>query len=150
MKTGRPNKPESQKTHRNPPTYEWVTLPPARKGRVPTLPKDLDLLDFTHRWWRDIWHTPMATMWTAEDIHPLIELAVLRDKLLRGQHSVANEVRQRSDAYGLTFLGRRALRWRLPADPEPDERPKAKPGEDELKKRRTSRTKGLKAKVKSS
>ncbi len=92
---------------------EWVRLPATpRGGRVPTLPKSLKLSSATHEWWRGIWRSPVARMWTPWDVPALHELAILRDRLLvDGKASLAVEVRLRSDSYGLTPKGRQQRRW---------------------------------------
>lgn len=53
----------------------------------------------------------MATQWLPGDVPALIELAILRERLLDGKVSVANEVRLRSDLFGLTPAGRQQRRW---------------------------------------
>jgi hypothetical protein len=61
-------------------------------------------------------------MWHSKDVPALEELALLRDRLLDGKHSVAAEVRLRSDAFGLTPKGRKQLRWLILDEVEaPDE-----------------------------
>jgi hypothetical protein len=73
-----------------------------RKGRVPVLPKNLGLSKETHAWWREIWHSPMALMWHSSMEPALVELAILRDRiLLDGKASLAAEVRLRSASSGL-------------------------------------------------
>lgn len=60
----------------------------------------------------------MAVMWHESDVHGLLELAILRDKLLEGVYQVASEVRMREADYGLTLAGRRALRWVIEGEEE--------------------------------
>ena len=48
-------------------------------------------------------------MWHPCDVPALIELAMLRDRLLDGKASVAAEVRLRSDAFGLLTAGNSAV-----------------------------------------
>lgn len=112
---GRGPAPKSQGERRRrnmPAAGEWISLPvEGRKGAVPYLPKGLGLSRATQDWWKKIWKTPMATMWTDGDVPALIELAVLRDRMLDGKVSVAAEVRLRSDEFGLTPKGRQERRW---------------------------------------
>ena len=53
----------------------------------------------------------MATQWNEGDVPALNELAMLRERLLDCQLSVASEVRLRSDQFGLTPAGRQGRRW---------------------------------------
>jgi hypothetical protein len=81
----------------------------------------------------------MATQWSDKDVHALIELALLRQKLVIDERvSVASEVRQRSDEFGLTVAGRRALRWVIGEAPEVEEQVP-----DEMAERRAERRKRL-------
>lgn len=91
-------------------------------------------------WWDEVWQFPVATMWTDQDIPGLLELAVLRDRLMDGKVSVAAEVRQRSEAFGLTPKGRQDRRWRLVHNTA-EEIPQA---DDELKQKRSERKSRLK------
>lgn len=140
MRSGRPPKPDGQKRNHHKPTHDWTLLPRAgRKGRIPDLPKgrQYDFLPATVAWWKQIWRTPMATQWEPSDVHALIELALLRDALLRGKTSVAAEVRIREAEFGLTLAGRRALRWVL--EDEIDKTPEAPRDELAAQRERRSR-----------
>lgn len=103
--------PEQRRNRVKPGGGEWITLPSeGYKGKIPSL-AGYGLSKSTHAWWKKIWRTPMATQWTEGDIPALIELAILRERLLDGKISVAGEVRLRSDQFGLTPEGRQKRRW---------------------------------------
>jgi hypothetical protein len=109
---GPPPKKASERRNRNPKQAgDWVQLPAeGRKGRIPALPKGF--ARSTQAWWKKIWRSPMATQWSEADIPALIELAMLRERLVEdGKISVAGEVRLRSDQFGLTPEGRQKRRW---------------------------------------
>lgn len=107
-------KPKDQRRNRNQKQAgDWVLLPEAgHKGKAPSL-AGLGLTKATHSWWGIIWKTPMATQWTPGDVPALIELAILRERLLDGKISIAGEVRLRSDQFGLTPEGRQKRRWMI-------------------------------------
>jgi hypothetical protein len=86
----------------------------------------------------------MATLWAPSDIPALLELAVLREQLMDGKASVAAEVRQRSDSFGLTPKGRQERRWRIVAEVEQEAVPSSS---DELKAKRAERRIRLKQAV---
>lgn len=108
-------KPKDQRRNRNAKQAgDWIQLPKeGYQGPIPTLPKKLGLDKDTHAWWKKIWRSPMATQWTEEDVPSLIELAILRERLLDGKISVAAEVRLRTDLFGLTPAGRQQRRWMI-------------------------------------
>lgn len=120
MRTGRPPVADSERRNKTKPTYDWVRLPRQlpEGWKVPTLPKAPRLTPATRKWWKEIWQSPMAVMWHDTDVYSLIELAVLRDKLLEGTHQVASEVRMREADYGLTLAGRKGLRWVIEGEEE--------------------------------
>lgn len=107
-----PKKPDQRRRRNKPAAGDWIQLPiDGRKGPAPTLPKDLELSTTTHKWWKEIWRSPMATQWTDADVPALIELAILRNRFMVGSLQFANEVRLRSDQFGLTPEGRQKRRW---------------------------------------
>ena len=136
MPPGRvPKHPEERRNRAKPRAGEWVDLPAeGRKGPVPPVPKGA-LGAQGKAWWKTVWKSPMATMWTEEDIPALLELAVLREQLMFGKVSVAPEVRLRSGEFGLTPKGRQDRRWRIVTDTGEMVEPK----DDEFEKRRTER-----------
>ena len=105
-------KPKNQRRNRNPKLAgDWVQLPKeGYQGRIPSV-AGLGLNRDSQQWWRKIWRTPMATQWNEGDVPALKELAMLRERFLDGQISVAAEVRLRSDQFGLTPAGRQGRRW---------------------------------------
>ncbi len=66
----------------------------------------------TRLWWRDIWHSPMASEYLKADIHALYRLAVLVDRFwTQPKLAIAAEIRQEQAHFGLTPLDRRRLEW---------------------------------------
>ena len=110
---GNPPKPTHQRRNRNPlRAGEWILLPEGRKGPAPSC-AGYGLNRASQTWWRSIWRSPMATQWVDGDVPALLELAVLRERLLDGKISVAPEVRLRSNEFGLSPAGRQSRRWMI-------------------------------------
>jgi hypothetical protein len=106
-------KPKDQRRNRNPKrSGDWILLSETYKGKIPSV-EGLGFGKEAKKWWRTIWRSKVATQWTDEDIPALIELALLRERLLDGKLSVAAEVRLRSDQFGLTPSGRQQRRWMI-------------------------------------
>ena len=107
-------KPKNQRRNRNPKLAgDWVQLPKeGYQGRIPSV-AGLGLNRDSQGWWRKIWRSPMATQWNEGDVPALNELAMVRERLMDGQISVAAEVRLRSDQFGLTPAGRQHRRWMI-------------------------------------
>jgi hypothetical protein len=119
---GPPPKPRHQRRRQNKPAGgEWVMLPvEGRTEKPPALPRFRKWSAQTREWWGVIWHSPMATQWHDCDVHVLLELAVLREDFRADpKPSLASEIRQREDAFGLTPKGRQALRWRIAEEQGP-------------------------------
>ena len=92
---------------------DWIQLPKeGYQGPIPSV-AGLGLSKAAQKWWRTIWRSPMATQWAESDIPALLELAILRERLMDGKISVAPEVRLRSDLFGLTPAGRQSRRWMI-------------------------------------
>lgn len=97
-----------------------ATLPSdgqARK-RAPRLPKrgegQGDWHPMTRSWWKDVWHSPMATEYVQADVHGLRRLAVLIDIFwTQPTTSLAAEIRMEQQAFGLTPIDRRRLEWQV-------------------------------------
>jgi len=53
----------------------------------------------------------MASQWDEGDVPALVELALLRQKMMGGDFRLAAAVEKRAAAFGLTPKGRRDLRW---------------------------------------
>ena len=121
----RPPKPAHQRRNRNPlKGGDWVSLPEPYRGPIPSCAGH-GLSRETQAWWRQIWRSPMATQWLEGDVPALLELAVLRQQLLDGKVSVADEVRLRTNQFGLSPAGRQQRRWMIT---EEDQEKYRKPG----------------------
>lgn len=141
-----PKQADQRRRRNKPAAGDWVHLPiEGRKGKAPILPKDLDLSAATHKWWQEIWKTPMATQWTDGDVPALIELAMLRNYLMMGVAKLANEVRLRSDQFGLTPEGRQKRRWIITDE---DALRAGTEAEDELAAKRAQRRQRVEKQVK--
>lgn len=85
-----------------------------RGERVPQLPKDVAWHAMTKRWWRDVWHSPMASEYLEADLHALVRLAILINMFwLKPSPKLAGEIRLQQQAFGLTPLDRRRLEWNI-------------------------------------
>ena len=104
-------KPPHLRRRRNPPTYEWVILKDPYNGPIPELPSGIRWTKSARAWWATIWRTAMASQWNEGDVPALVELAMLRQKMMAGEFNLAGVVEKRSDKFGLTPKGRRDLRW---------------------------------------
>jgi hypothetical protein len=113
---GPPPKPRAIRQRRNRTTTQ-ATLSLANLGRVraPQLqPRDRLWHPLTRAWWKDVWHSPMATEFLQADLHGLYRLAVLIDSFwLQPSKDLAAEIRQEQTAYGLTPIDRRRLQWEV-------------------------------------
>jgi len=68
----------------------------------------------TRHWWRDVWHSPMAGEFLQADIHGLYRLAELIDAFWSNPTTtLAAEIRQEQQAYGLSPIDRRRLQWEV-------------------------------------
>lgn len=68
----------------------------------------------TRAWWRDVWHSPMASEYVRADEHGLVRLAVLiNDFWGKPTKELAAEIRLQQQAFGLTPLDRRRLEWSI-------------------------------------
>lgn len=111
MASSLPKHPEQRVNRAKKQGGDWIVLPKEGfKGKIPSV-EGFGLSAQSKKWWNQIWRSPQATQWTEEDVPALIELAILRERLLDGKVSVAAEVRLRSDLFGLTPAGRQARRW---------------------------------------
>lgn len=100
---------------RNKKTTRAVLAPEAApRQRAPSLPRDMEWHPMTRRWWRDVWHSPMAEEYVRADEHALFRLAVLIDKFWEDpSKDLAAEIRLEQQAFGLTPLDRRRLEWSI-------------------------------------
>ena len=83
------------------------------KGSVPVLPGAKELLPSTRGWWKTVWTSPMAAVYLEADVPALARLAVLIDRLERGEGGggarLLGEIRSLGDRFGLSPLSRRRL-----------------------------------------
>jgi hypothetical protein len=87
------------------------------KGTRPELPGAKELLPSTREWWATVWSSPMAVVYLEADVPALARLAVLVDRLERGEGGggarLLAEVRSLEDRFGLSPLARRRLQWEI-------------------------------------
>lgn len=84
------------------------------------------------RWWREVWHSPMAPRWIATDVEVLYLCAQIRQQIqvsLADGKSISNlagELRQQENRVGLDVMSRRRLDWRIegPRSAAPEPAPK--------------------------
>lgn len=93
---------------------EWLELPPVTDP-VPECPLD-DVCLTALAAWASWWSDPASTQWLPAQRNAVLELLVLTNAFWQGETKVANEMRLRQDALGLTEKGKRDLRWRVPLD----------------------------------
>ena len=108
-------KPNSQRRRQNKESA-FVSLSGARKGPIPKLGRKATgaWSPETREWWERIWRSPVATQWIEVDEHGLREIALLRDQSRRQPSpTLLREIRLREDAYGLSPMSRRRLRWEI-------------------------------------
>ena len=85
-----------------------------QRGRAPQLPRGRAWRTETRRWWRSVWHSPMAAEYLDADVHGLFRLAVLVDEFwTEPTPKLAGEIRLQQQAFGLTPLDRRRLEWSI-------------------------------------
>lgn len=114
-------KPASQRQRRNrPSSASTLRAGPddGRPQRAPTLDKGHDWHSETRRWWRDIWHSPMAPEYLKTDGHGLTRLALLVDDFWRADTAsirmkLSAEIRHLGALFGLTPIDRRRLQWEV-------------------------------------
>jgi len=84
---------------------------------MPALP-DRVWQPLTLAWWVDVWASPMAPEFEASDVHGLFMLALLVDDFWSAdapssRMSLAAEIRQQSQRFGLSPIDRRRLQWEV-------------------------------------
>ena len=115
-------KPPGQRRRRNAAQTSWRTFDASsrRRGRVPALPARRPAWSSSTRaWWRRLWLAPMAAAYLEADLGALHRLAELVELFARGEHGVANELRQLEDRFGLSPKSRQLLQWQVLAAGEP-------------------------------
>lgn len=120
---GPPPKPGNirQRRNREVTAAELVDTSPLADGKVPTLRKRRDKLGHLNpwprevrRWWKEIWASPMAREWTTSDSHGLLELAVMKEEVLRKPTAaLRSEIRLWEARFGLDPMSRRRLQWQI-------------------------------------
>jgi hypothetical protein len=93
-----------------------AVLPPEEspRQRAPSLPPERKWHSLTRRWWKDVWHSPMAAAYLRADEHALFRLAVLIDLFwTEPSKDLAAEIRLQQQAFGLTPLDRNRLAWSI-------------------------------------
>lgn len=85
--------------------------------QMPALP-DRVWQPLTLAWWVDVWASPMAPEFEASDVHGLFMLALLVDDFWcadapSSRMSLAAEIRQQSQRFGLSPIDRRRLQWEV-------------------------------------
>ena len=84
---------------------------------APGLP-DREWSPATRSWWANLWASPMGPEFDASDLHGLLMLAVLVDDFWSAdapssRMSLAAEIRQQSQRFGLSPIDRRRLQWEV-------------------------------------
>ena len=113
---GPPPKHPAQRRRRNLEPRNTLLPADGREGPTPRLGRKASgaWSSSTREWWERIWRSPMATQWIEVDEHGLRELALLIEQ--SRQHlspTLLREIRLREDAYGLSPMSRRRLRWEI-------------------------------------
>lgn len=104
-----------------------AVLDPTVKVRTPKLP-ERQWNAQTLAWWKDIWHSPMASEYLKADHHGLYILAVLVDMFwTEPSEKLAAEINRHRQAFGLTPLDRRRLQWTVQRVEEGEKRQAEKP-----------------------
>jgi hypothetical protein len=130
--------PKENRRRRNVPARgEWADLQPLDKPVLPVLPKASPLrhpeTDADIGWpveTRDLWNAwrrdPVTSQWSPADVAYAFDTIRIHAV---APWKMANEIRLRMDALGLTPKGKRDLRWRVAADGDEreDEKPKLAP-----------------------
>lgn len=109
-----PKDPTLRQRRNAPMRGDWLVLPEV-VDPVPDMPaRDGGWLPQVEEAWRSWWSDPASTQWGPAQQNAVLELLVLTSAFWGGEIKVANEMRLRQDALGLTEKGKRDLRWRLP------------------------------------
>ena len=88
-----------------------------RRRAAPPLHRQWMMHPMTRRWWKDVWHSPMAAEFLKSDVHQLYILAELLNRFWWAPTTaLAAEVRQHRLAFGLTPIDRRRLQWEIGQD----------------------------------
>lgn len=86
----------------------------AARRKTPALPKHHEWDALTVAWWRDVWRSPMASLFLQADLHGLYLLAELIDRFwAEPTAALAGEIRLQRQCFGLTPIDRRRLEWEV-------------------------------------
>ena len=115
---GRYAKPPELRRRRNRLPAGAMLMGAVRLQTAPALPKRRPDRRAWHRttaeWWRIVWASPMASEYLESDVPGLLMLAVLRDDFARDpKPSLAGEIRQQEQRFGLSPIDRRRLQWEV-------------------------------------
>ncbi|MFH1486035.1 MAG: hypothetical protein ABIH46_08195 [Chloroflexota bacterium] len=114
MKGPLPKDPSLRKRRNRASTRAVLSAETGVRHRVPFLPKHRAWHPLTRAWWRDTWHSPMSSEFLQADVHGLYRLAELVDRFwTKPSISLASEIRQEQQAYGLSPIDRRRLEWEV-------------------------------------
>lgn len=113
-----PKDPKTRQRRNRSSTAARLTEPDPKTVVVPPLPKPEEGKPGWHpltlAWWKDIWHSPMASEFHSSDVHGLYLLATLVDAFWwEPNRELAAEIRQQRQCFGLTPMDRRRLQWEI-------------------------------------
>jgi hypothetical protein len=95
----------------------WERDPDTREKHPLTKVRRLKFLPATREWYETFARSPMATQFIDTDWVRLREIAPLKDRYNRGDHSVARELRQQESLLGATVKDRRAMQMTVSTAP---------------------------------
>ena len=100
-----------------------------RRRAAPPLHRQWMMHPMTRRWWKDVWHSPMAAEFLKSDVHQLYILAELVNRFwFVPSTALAAEIRQQRLAFGLTPIDRRRLQWEIEQEEPPVAGKRSEPG----------------------
>lgn len=119
--SGPPPKDADQRVRRNAAKYDYASATLPAEGRKGPAPKPTVKLDPAEAaTWRRLWKSPMATMWSVDDVEALTRYVKLaRSDAALSVPAVIAELRQTETLFGLNPKGRQNLRWKLAEPHEP-------------------------------
>jgi phage terminase small subunit len=119
--------PPPPKTRKRRPSGKAVVLPAEPpKRRQPRCPSGLG--DDAREYWAAIWASPMSIQYQDADAYGIRRLVTIYDQIIGMQKdgnpryaTLAEELRQLEDRYGLSPMSRRRLEWRIENQPPDSE-----------------------------
>jgi hypothetical protein len=122
-----------QRVNRDATAASLIESSPIAEGSLPELRqrqdaegKEIPWRVETKEFWADLWTSPMATEYTAADVHGLHILAELVDSFWASPSTVAAaEIRLQRQCFGLTPIDRRRLQWEIKRVEKPGGKPEA-------------------------